>query len=150
MPAVKAATSPGMPRARRTGRNQTPYIDSTSDGGRTKPISILRHGVPTQAYGVRRSEVGEAGPASGWATRRCEEFSMPFALIPTALGVCFCLVWVFIGGMILRDGHIAAEQERATEMGILPWPAQHTTPRSPTAVARPHQPRRHQPVRAAS
>jgi hypothetical protein len=30
---------------------------------------------------------------------------MPFALIPTALGVCFFLVWAFIGGMILRDGH---------------------------------------------
>jgi hypothetical protein len=34
---------------------------------------------------------------------------MPFALIPTALGVCFFLVWAFIGGMILRDGRLAAE-----------------------------------------
>lgn len=37
---------------------------------------------------------------------------MPFALIPTALGVCFFLVWAFIGGMILRDGQRAAEGER--------------------------------------
>jgi hypothetical protein len=35
---------------------------------------------------------------------------MPFGLIPTALGVCFFLVWAFIGGMILRDGHHAADE----------------------------------------
>jgi hypothetical protein len=37
---------------------------------------------------------------------------MPFALIPTALGVCFFLIWAFIGGMVLRDGHLAAEREQ--------------------------------------
>jgi len=37
---------------------------------------------------------------------------MPFALIPTVLGVCFFLVWAFIGGMILRDGQLAANRER--------------------------------------
>jgi hypothetical protein len=37
---------------------------------------------------------------------------MPFALIPTALGVCFFLIWAFIGGMVLRDGRLAAEQEQ--------------------------------------
>jgi hypothetical protein len=36
---------------------------------------------------------------------------MPFALIPTALGLCFFLVWAFIGGMILRDSHRAADGE---------------------------------------
>jgi hypothetical protein len=36
---------------------------------------------------------------------------MPFALIPTALGVCFFLIWAFIGGMILRDGHRAADRD---------------------------------------
>ncbi len=36
---------------------------------------------------------------------------MPFALIPTALGVCFFLIWAFICGMILRDGQLAAERE---------------------------------------
>jgi hypothetical protein len=35
---------------------------------------------------------------------------MPFALIPTALGVCFFLVWAFIGGMIFRDGQRAADE----------------------------------------
>jgi hypothetical protein len=46
---------------------------------------------------------------------------MPFALIPTALGVCFFLVWAFIGVMILRDGHRVAigEGERYDQ----PWPA---------------------------
>jgi hypothetical protein len=37
---------------------------------------------------------------------------MPFALIPTALGVCFFLIWAFIGGMVLRDGRLAAEHEQ--------------------------------------
>jgi hypothetical protein len=52
---------------------------------------------------------------------------MPFALIPTALGVCFCLVWAFIGGMIFRDTQFANEQEREAEAGILSLP----TKRSP-------------------
>ena len=37
---------------------------------------------------------------------------MPFALIPTALGVCFFLIWAFIGGMVLRDGRLAADEEQ--------------------------------------
>ena len=48
---------------------------------------------------------------------------MQFALIPTTLGVCFCLVWVFIGGMVFRDGQLAAQQERESDVGILPLPA---------------------------
>ena len=44
---------------------------------------------------------------------------MPFALIPTALGVCFCLVWVFIGTMVLRDGQLAARQDLETDLGIV-------------------------------
>jgi hypothetical protein len=48
---------------------------------------------------------------------------MPFALIPTALGVCFCLVWAFIGGMIFRDTQFASQQEREAEAGILSLPA---------------------------
>jgi hypothetical protein len=47
---------------------------------------------------------------------------MPFALIPTALGVCFCLVWAFIGGMIFRDSRFANQQEREAEAGILSLP----------------------------
>jgi hypothetical protein len=37
---------------------------------------------------------------------------MPFPLIPTALGVSFLLIWVFIAGMILRDGQLTAQRER--------------------------------------
>ena len=47
---------------------------------------------------------------------------MPFALIPTALGVCFCLVWAFIGGMIFRDTQFANQQEREAEASILSLP----------------------------
>ena len=45
---------------------------------------------------------------------------MPFALIPTVLGVCFFLVWAFIGGMVLRDGQLAANQEREIEDDLRP------------------------------
>ncbi len=45
---------------------------------------------------------------------------MPFALIPTALGVCFFLVWVFIGGMVFHDGQLATQEERESELMILP------------------------------
>jgi hypothetical protein len=47
---------------------------------------------------------------------------MPFFLIPTALGVCFCLIWMFIGGMILRDGQMAAQRERDGDIAVLPMP----------------------------
>ena len=47
---------------------------------------------------------------------------MPFALIPTALGVCFCLVWAFIGGMIFRDTQFANQQEREADASILSLP----------------------------
>ena len=68
--------------------------------------------------------VGRSGLARicGRATRDCEEISMPFALIPTALGVCFCLVWVFIGGMILRDSQLAAQQDLDSDIGIVRLP----------------------------
>jgi hypothetical protein len=46
---------------------------------------------------------------------------MPFALIPTALGACFFLVWLFIGGMIFRDGQLAARRDRESDViGLLP------------------------------
>ena len=45
---------------------------------------------------------------------------MPFPLIPTALGVCFLLMWAFIGGMIFRDSQIAARYDRETDGNILP------------------------------
>jgi hypothetical protein len=52
----------------------------------------------------------------------CEEISMPYSLIPVALGVCFCLVWAIIGEMIFRDGQFVAQQERDTEGGIIALP----------------------------
>lgn len=54
---------------------------------------------------------------------------MPFALIPTALGVCFCLVWAFIGGMIFRDTQFANQQEREADASILLLPIKRS-PRS--------------------
>lgn len=47
---------------------------------------------------------------------------MPFYLIPFALGACFLLIWVLIGGMIFHDGESAAQHEidagsRSTALG---------------------------------
>jgi hypothetical protein len=47
---------------------------------------------------------------------------MPFPLIPTALGVCFFLIWLFIGGMILRDGQLMARDDRESNGNILSLP----------------------------
>ena len=63
---------------------------------------------------------------------------MPFPLIPAALGVCFLLVWVFIGGMIFRDSQLAAEIERDADLSILPLLSR-----------RPTRPRRHQDAQAS-
>jgi hypothetical protein len=32
---------------------------------------------------------------------------MPFPFLPALFGVCFALTWVFIGGIILRDGRMS-------------------------------------------
>ena len=45
---------------------------------------------------------------------------MPYPLIPTALGLCFLLVWVFIAGMIVGDGQRAARRDQETDDHILP------------------------------
>ena len=45
-----------------------------------------------------------------------------FFLIPTALGVCFFLIWAFIGGMILRDGQLAVQRDLDSDGAILPMP----------------------------
>jgi hypothetical protein len=45
---------------------------------------------------------------------------MPFPLIPTALAVGFLLMWVLIGGLLFRDGQLAARRERESESHILP------------------------------
>jgi hypothetical protein len=46
---------------------------------------------------------------------------MPFFWIPTTLGVCFCLIWIFIGGMIFRDSQLA-QREQDADIAILPMP----------------------------
>jgi hypothetical protein len=76
-----------------------------------------------------------------------EEFAMPFPLIPTVLGMCFLLVWAFIGGMILRHGQIAARRER--ESHILPLPLHRSRKAAPRAWATKKAPREVR-VRAAS
>jgi hypothetical protein len=58
---------------------------------------------------------------------------MPFFLIPSALGVCFFLIWAFIGGMIFRDCQIAAQQEVDSDLAILPL----SIHRAPTMRHRP-------------
>jgi hypothetical protein len=45
---------------------------------------------------------------------------MPFPFIPTALGICFFLIWAFIGGMIYRDSQLAAQREREFDGPRLP------------------------------
>ena len=75
---------------------------------------------------------------------------MPFALIPTALGVCFCLVWTFIGGMIFRDGQLAAQQERESDVSILPMPVHRILRATSTAAVQSNQVGRNSVVRAAS
>lgn len=45
---------------------------------------------------------------------------MPFFLIPSALGLSFFLIWVFIGGMIFRDSQLAAQHDIDSDMPILP------------------------------
>ncbi|HEX3598523.1 MAG TPA: hypothetical protein VHU84_00190 [Lacipirellulaceae bacterium] len=49
---------------------------------------------------------------------------MPFFLIPSTLGVCFFLIWAFIGGMIFRDSQMAAQRDVESDVAILPLPVQ--------------------------
>jgi hypothetical protein len=74
---------------------------------------------------------------------------MPFPLIPTALGLCFLLVWAFIAGMILRDGQIAVRREREQDVTVL-----HRVPMPLPASAAASRPlrmnRRNRSIRAAS
>jgi hypothetical protein len=75
---------------------------------------------------------------------------MPFAFIPTALGVCFLLVWAFIGGILLRDGQFATQQDRDTEIGILPLTAPRTAHPARRLGLLPNQSAPNSVVRAAS
>ncbi len=75
---------------------------------------------------------------------------MPFALIPTVLGVCFCLVWAFIGGMIFRDSQFASQQERDADVGILQLPMKRSAQITPATKTRKRQSERGPMIRAAS
>ncbi len=73
---------------------------------------------------------------------------MPFFLIPSALGVCFFLIWAFIGGMMIRDSHLAAQREVDSDIARLPSPIS----RGPHSMARQSKGNRarHRSVRLAS
>lgn len=75
---------------------------------------------------------------------------MPFFLIPTALGVCFFLVWAFIGGMIFRDGQLAARRERESDTSILPLSVRRIAGTSSVGRTNAKRPVRKKVVRAAS
>jgi hypothetical protein len=70
------------------------------------------------------------------AGHRAENLAMPFPFISTALGICFLLVWVFIAGMIFRDGRLAARGEHDADAVVRPlslppavWPQRPERPR---------------------
>jgi len=106
--------------------------------------------VPTKAHGVRRYRVGrQNGLSMRLATRLWKELSMPFALIPTALGICFCLVWVFICGMIFRDSQLAAQQDRDSDIGVISLNARRIARGNSSVMSQVAQSRTSQ-VRAAS
>jgi hypothetical protein len=77
---------------------------------------------------------------------------MPFPLLPTALGLSFALVWMFIGAMILRDSQMAARRERDADSQILPLPPRQAArpPARPSAAFLKRRRRRIVRVRAAS
>jgi hypothetical protein len=74
---------------------------------------------------------------------------MPFALIPTALGICFCLVWMFICGMIFRDSQLAAQQDRDSDVGVISLPTRRIARSKHSAIAKAMKSRTSH-VRAAS
>jgi hypothetical protein len=67
--------------------------------------------------------------------------SVPFFLIPSTLGVCFFLIWAFIGGMIFRDSQMAAQHETDSDIAILPRSLQRI-PNRPHSKVKPKRQRR--------
>ena len=70
---------------------------------------------------------------------------MPFFLIPSTLGVCFFLIWAFIGGMIFRDSQLAAQRDVESDVAILPLPMHRASvkPAHRTGVKRASRQRAH-------
>jgi hypothetical protein len=75
---------------------------------------------------------------------------MPFPLIPTALAVCFLLMWALIAGMIFRDGQLAVRRDRDWDDGLVTVPRRHRPPVPKFLSARKRGRRLERPVRAAS
>ena len=61
---------------------------------------------------------------------------MPFPLIPTALSIGFLLVWALIGGMLFRDGQLAARSDRESELTILPLTPDRSVPEGSARLKR--------------
>jgi hypothetical protein len=40
---------------------------------------------------------------------------MPFSLISSVLGICFALVWIFIGAMVVQDSQFALRRDRESD-----------------------------------
>jgi hypothetical protein len=59
---------------------------------------------------------------------------MPFNIIPAVLGTSFVVIWLFIGGMILRDGQQEARRRR--ELGAHPAHPQLSPPHGIGQLAR--------------
>jgi len=75
---------------------------------------------------------------------------MPFPLIPTALAVCFLLMWALIAGMIFRDGQLAARRDCDWSDRPHSAPRRHTPPAPKFASAQKRGRQLERPVRAAS
>ena len=74
---------------------------------------------------------------------------MPFPLISTALGVCFLLMWAFIGGMVFRDGQLAMRREREADANVVPLDARRSKYQHSAGIRQMNR-RRTSAVRAAS
>jgi hypothetical protein len=108
--------------------------------------------MPTGAHGMRHFHVGchQSGAFCAGPLAVARSLSMPFPLIPTALGLCFLLMWFFIGGMIFRDGQIAARRDRELDGHILPLTPSRSAARSMRPAIRSKIARRNGAARIAS
>jgi hypothetical protein len=86
-----------------------------SSSGRRHHVDML-----SEAWSADSARTECAAYVVGHRGRQGPESSMPYPLIPTALGVCFLLVWVLIAGMIVRDGRQAARRESNWDENVLP------------------------------
>lgn len=88
------------------------------DGNASRPISVRKAwNADTGARSAPpETSVAAAGNAQALRLATARK-SMPFFLIPTALGVSFFLIWAFIGGMIFRESQLAVQRDQDSEFG---------------------------------